>query len=101
MAAFTTKRFRPGFRRSQDTAPVHRTAARFAGLKEGGLVPTGPRGFCFIGRWQEFLTLVGAEPARSTEPVSPRTAPSLSVRPVAEARWRPAFIVPPNRERLH
>ncbi len=62
MTAFNVVRFRVKPGREKEFVDHHRKAkADFPGFRRGALVKTGERTYCFIGEWDDFASVAGAE----------------------------------------
>jgi hypothetical protein len=63
MSAFNVVRFRVKPGREESFLEAHRRAdPTFKGFQRGALVKTGERGYCFVGEWDSFDSIVAARP---------------------------------------
>lgn len=63
MSAFNIVRFRVKPGREASFLEAHRRAdPTFKGFQRGSLVKTGDRGYCFVGEWDSFDSIVAARP---------------------------------------
>jgi hypothetical protein len=64
MTAFNVVRFRVKPGRDSEFIALHRTArVDFDGWRNGALVKTGDRTYCFVGEWDSFDSIVAARPS--------------------------------------
>lgn len=63
MTAYNAVRFRvkPGMEKAFEDAH-HGIASDFPGFEGGGLIKTGDRAYCFIGKWKSMDAMAGARP---------------------------------------
>lgn len=63
MTAYNVVRLRVKPGREQEFIDLHRNAkANFKGWRNGALVKTGDRTYCFVGEWDNFNSIVAARP---------------------------------------
>lgn len=62
MVAYNVVRFRVKPGREEEFTAAHRDVREnpFEGFVEGALVDTGERSYCFIGKWEDFDSIVAA-----------------------------------------
>lgn len=62
MTAYNVVRFKvkPGL--EQKFVDMHKNLPDVDGLKDGGLIKTGDRSYCFVGKWDDFESIVEARP---------------------------------------
>jgi hypothetical protein len=63
MTAYNVVRFRVKPGREQEFVDFHKKAdVKMAGFRKGALIKTGERGYCFVGEWNDFESIVAARP---------------------------------------
>src|SRR5687767_8238358 len=62
MTAYNVVRFKVKAGQEQKFVEAHRNLPDIAGMRDGALIKTGDRTYCFIGKWDNFDDIAGARP---------------------------------------
>lgn len=62
MTAYNVVRFKVKLGQEQKFIDMHKHLPDLAGMKDGGLIKTGDRTYCLVGKWDDFESIVEARP---------------------------------------
>ena len=62
MTAYNVVRFKVKPGQEQKFIDMHKNLPDLDGMKEGGLIKTGDRTYCLVGKWDDFESIVEARP---------------------------------------
>ena len=62
MTAYNVVRFKVKPGQKQKFIDLHKSLPDLDGMKDGALIKTGDRTYCFVGRWSDYESIVEARP---------------------------------------
>jgi hypothetical protein len=63
MTAYNVVRFKVKSGQEQKSIDMHKNLPDLDGMKDGALIKTGDRTYCFVGKWDDFESIVEARPS--------------------------------------
>jgi len=62
MTAYNVVRFKVKPGQEQKFIELHKSLPDLDGMKDGALIKTGDRAYCFVGKWDDYESIVEARP---------------------------------------